>query len=481
MPTELSASQSPRPARPSGAGSLIPIFTSGLVVAIYEVVAAASMAALIFSGELSTDVARGVGLALFGAAITGATIALLGSLPGTIGGVQDAPAAIMALIAGAIVATLPSGASADERFMTVVAAIAISTLLTGACLLAIGYFRLGNLVRFLPYPVVGGFLAGTGWLLFSGGLGMMSGLNLTVANLAQFFAPDVLLLWLPGLLWAIIAFLAMRRFEHALLLPGLIAAGIILFYLVAWLANASPAQLSQQGLLLGPFPEGRMWQPPSFDDLGFINWQAILSQAPAFGTIVILSLVGVLLNSSGLEVTFRKDVNLNRELRAAGIGNLLSGLGAGIIAFQQLSGSALSLGLKAASRWVGIMAAAVCGLFLLFGGSTLSLFPKGILGGLLLLVGLSFLYDWLVPAWSRLPRQDYAVVVIILITTAVVGFLQAVLLGLLIAIILFVVSYSWADVVRAEMSGATFPSRVTRSRWQQALLDQASDQLVIFQ
>lgn len=460
---------------------LIPIVTTGLVVAVLEVVFAASMAALIFSGPLSDYVAAGLGLTLFGGIASGLAVALLGSLPGAVGGVQDAPAAILTVIAAAIVAAMPDGASGEAAFMTVAATMAITALLTGACLLAMGYFRLGSLVRFLPYPVIGGFLAGTGWLLFSGGLSMMTSLRITPADLPSFLEPDVLLLWLPGLLWAIVAFLAMRRFDHPLLLPALIVLGIILFYVAAWLAGVSTDRLGEQGLLLGQVPSGQIWRPLSIADLQIVRWPLVLSQALSIATIVILSMVGVLLNASGLEVLFGKDTDLNKELRAAGMGNLVAGLGAGHVGFQQLSGSAIALGLKGASRWTGLIAAMVGVLFLLFGSKALYLFPKGLLGGLVVLVGLSFLYEWLVEAWSRLPRQDYAIIVIIVLTTAVIGFLEAVILGLLIAVILFAVSYSWADVIRAELSGATYHSRMVRSRQQQALLDQMAPRLAIFQ
>ena len=61
------------------------------------------------------------------------------------------------------------------------------TLLTGITFLVLGTFRLGNLVRFVPYPVVGGFLAGTGWLLLKGGIGVASSIEL---HLRTFGAPD---------------------------------------------------------------------------------------------------------------------------------------------------------------------------------------------------------------------------------------------------------------------------------------------------
>ncbi len=51
----------------------------------------------------------------------------------------------------------------------------VVTVLTGITFLAIGTFKRGNLIRFVPYPVVGGFLAGTGWLLLKGGVYVASG------------------------------------------------------------------------------------------------------------------------------------------------------------------------------------------------------------------------------------------------------------------------------------------------------------------
>ena len=98
--------------------------------------------------------------------------------------VQDGPAAILALVAAAITASMPATASSQEIFLTVVAAIALTTPLTGVFFLALGIFRLDSLIRFIPYPVVGGFLAGTGWLLVRGSVGVMADIPLTLAQLS---------------------------------------------------------------------------------------------------------------------------------------------------------------------------------------------------------------------------------------------------------------------------------------------------------
>jgi len=90
---------------------LLPGFTSGLVVGLVEVITAISFAALIYAGELSSYVGYGIGFALIGAIITGVVVALMTSLPGTVSGNQDAPAAIMAVMAAAMVASIPGNVS----------------------------------------------------------------------------------------------------------------------------------------------------------------------------------------------------------------------------------------------------------------------------------------------------------------------------------------------------------------------------------
>ena len=104
---------------------------------------------------------------LFGAFAVGITIALTTSLPGMVGLPQDTPAAIMALVAGAIGVSM-QGDDPQAIYSTVVAAISLTSILTAIFFLLLGKFRASGFVRYIPYPVVGGFLAGTGYLLSIG-------------------------------------------------------------------------------------------------------------------------------------------------------------------------------------------------------------------------------------------------------------------------------------------------------------------------
>ena len=467
-------------ARLAGAGQasrLLPIVTTGLVVGLLEIVVAVSFGVLIFSGDLAPFVGHGIGLALLATLVNTVFIALFASLPGTMGGSQDLPVVIMAVAAAAIAKELSGVAPPQEVFVTVVAAIGLTTLATGAFLLALGHFRLGRLVRFLPYPVIGGMLAGTGWLLTTGALATMTDQPLGLSLLQA----DMLPRWLPGVLFAGVLLWAYERSAHSLLIPVMVFAGTALFHAVMGWRGMSMDELSAQGWLLGPFSEGGLLRPWSWDDLAQIHWGSIAAQAASMATIPVLCAVALLLNASGLEIAVQRDVELNRELKAAGIANLFTGAVGGLAGYQQLGMSTMTHRVGAASRWTGLAAALVCAVALFEGATLMSLFPKVVLGGLLLFLGLSFLVEWVWQAWFKLPRADYAVVILILLCTALLGFLEAVAVGLAAAVVLFVVHYSKVDVVRQVLSGASFRSRVMRSLPQRESLRLQGDATCVLQ
>ena len=89
-----------------------------------------------------------------------------------------------------------------------------------------------------------------------------------------------------------------------------------------------------RGLLLGAVSGQVAWQPFALRDVLAANWAAILGQGGNIATVLILSVVSLLLNASALELAIRQDVDLNRELRAAGFANILSGLGGGMVGYH---------------------------------------------------------------------------------------------------------------------------------------------------
>ena len=449
---------------------ILPGLAAGIVAGMITIVLEASLGALIFSGDLSSHVSSGIGLALFGTVMVGIIGALTSSMRGVVACSQDSPAAILAPMAAALAASVRASASSERAFATVAVAIALTSFLTGLIFLVLGVFRLGGLVRYVPYPVLGGFLAGTGWLLFQGGLGVMIDAPLSLSALPVLLQSDVWLRWVPGLVLAVLLLVVLRRYSHFLVIPAVLLAGMGLFYAALWLTGTSVAEVGAQGWLLGPFPRGGLWQPLGLSVLEQVEWPAVLRQAGTMGTVVIVSVISLLLNASGLELTMKQDVNLDRELWSTGLANVAAGLGGGPVGYASVSLSVLGHRLGAKSRLVGLVSSALCAVTLFFGAQVLSFFPKMLLGGLLLFLGLSFLVEWLYDAWFKLGWTDYSIIVLILAAIVFFGVLPGVGLGIILAVILFVVNYSRIAVVRHALSGANRRSNVDRPRLYRQLL-----------
>src|SRR4030095_13525171 len=177
---------------------LVPVMSIGLIGGVIVLPLTISFALLIFSSEgLTSFVSAGIGMVMFGALIMQVIIGLTSSVPGMFGGPQDSPAAILGLTALAIGARM-GDASAEMKFATVVMTVILTSVISGLFFVLIGGFKLSRLVRFIPYPVVGGFVAGTGLLLTQGALGVMLGRTPGMSNLNILFQAENLLLWIPG-------------------------------------------------------------------------------------------------------------------------------------------------------------------------------------------------------------------------------------------------------------------------------------------
>jgi SulP family sulfate permease len=455
----------------------IPIVLVGILIGVTQLFFHISLAALIFADRLVPFIADGIGVILFGAIAMSVSIALFASFAGGMPVIQDTPGAIMAIVAAAIMSQMPASSSPEEGYFTVVAAISTTTLATGLMYLLVGRFKLSSLARFVPYPVVGGFLAGSGWILVEGSIGVMSGLPHWLSEVPQLVQPAVLLRWVPGALFAIALVVAERRSSHPLLMPGFLAGAFALFYLAMLATGTSRGEAQAMGLLLDSFPQEALWSPLRPETLALVDWSVVLSQAGKLASIMVLSVISLMLNCSGLELALRKDVDFDRELMAAGIGNIVGGLGGSSVGYQSVSTTTLAQRLGGAARLSTIVMAAVLAGAMLFGAGVLSYLPKPLLGGLLFYLGLSFLIEWIYDAARGLPRTDYALILIILGIVATVGFLQAVAVGMVMAVILFAVTYSRVDFVKDTLSGVSFRSRMDRAAEHNRVLDQNGGQI----
>ncbi|QYO63238.1 SulP family inorganic anion transporter [Leptolyngbya sp. 7M] len=268
---------------------LMPSLTTGIVTGTIGVLLNISFTSLIFSGSLSSYLPVGIGMALFSSATTRTLVALTSSFPGIIADLDPVPAAILGWSAGVIVKRLPASTPDTEILITIIATIALTSLITGVFLLGLGLLRVGEWVKRVPCSVVGGFLASTGWLLVQGAFELMTDNSLTIPHIVSLFHSSEWIRWLPGLLFAIHLLIISQRYTHFLVIPINLLGGIAVFYGFLSIINLPVVEASSQGLLLGPFSMKGSWQPLNLSHLPQIHWSVVADQLSSMITIAIIS------------------------------------------------------------------------------------------------------------------------------------------------------------------------------------------------
>ena len=433
------------------------LFT-GLIVALMIVVVEISIAAIIFAGPLTPFVSRGTGAILFGAFALCLILALTSSFRGTVSVPHFAPAAVLFMIGGTVAASM-SSASGEAVFATMIVIIALSTLTTALCYLLLGMLRLANFLRFTPYPLVGGFLAGLGWFLSLHGIDIACGITLDWETFPELLEAGMIWRWVTAAAFALGLMLITKLRSHYLILPASVVLAIGLCHAVLSYLGISMAEARADGILFHGMPSDASWPPVGLGDLTQVDWGVVAAQLPGILVVTLIALIGIVLHADAVELVTGAELDMNREFRAEGTANLIAGLGGSSPGCNTAILTLLSHATGSETRLTAIVAALAVGVVLFVGGDVPGLLPAPLLGGLVLFVGLNLLNDWLVATRKKLPWTDYGIVVAVSLVISVFGFLEGVGVGLAAVVIIFVVRFSAVDVV-----GATFTARARHSK-----------------
>jgi SulP family sulfate permease len=285
--------------------------------------------------------------------------------------------------------------------------------------------------------------------------------------------------WGPAFVFGVLMLLAVRVVRRPLVIPAVLGIGLVLF-VVGMLVTGSTIETAKEGRwLLGPFESARLWQPWTFRALGGADWGAVLGQAAGIATAVLVAVIAMLFNVSGSEVVLRRDLDSNEELRDAGVLNVVSGALGGIPGYHALSLTALADRMSVGARFAGLVAALVPLAAVVFGAAFVELIPRIIVGGVLAFIGLAFIVEWVWDKRRTLPKVEYVIVLLILATIIARGFLPGVVIGLVLAVVLFAISYGRIELVREVEFGDTYHSNADRPPGERAALRALGERLQI--
>lgn len=464
---------------------LLPGVISGILIGLMTTILSISFAVLVFGKAIPEAVPIGIGMALVSNVILHLCSAFASSGEGVIAHVQSLPAPIQAAILSSLIAILPAAMSIENKIVIAVFMILFSAIFTGGTLYLFGRLKFGRLVRFLPLPVISGFLVSIGFALVLGGITTMTSVNVTLSSLAKLCSIELIIRWLPGIGLAVVLGAVTTRWKNVLVFPITLVAAVVLFYTLYYSLGLRVMDLMADNLLLGPFQSGQLWHPPHtyYSQLKTINWSwtIISSQLGIIITIPLVCFIGGLLMLSAIEFSTGKEVEPNFELKTMGVSNFISGLmGGGFIGYPSTTFTIMQHSLGASSRLAGILSAIIPFIVLILGASFLGFIPRFIVGGLLIYFGYQFIDYWVIRQIRHLALSDISVICAIIITSLWFGFVASVGVGIFVAACFFLFKYSQISVVRYVSTGASLRSKVTRNTVNHDWLSANADCISIF-
>lgn len=410
-----------------------------------------------FQPKLITTLRDGYSLSLLRAdAIAGFTVAIV-ALPlamalGIASGASPDKGLITAVVAGFLISALggsrlqvggPTGAFVVVIFNVIALhgydGLVLATLLAGIILVIAGAAKLGELVKFIPHPVVTGFTAGIAVIIASSQV--KDFLGLPIANVPVDFLPKwqayfsaidaismtTLLVGVGSLLLIIV----LRRLAPRL--PGFLVAIII--------ASAAVAILKLPVETVGSrFPDIPQGLPmPAFPVLSFAKVQAVL---PSAFTIAFLAGVEALLSAVVADGMAGTKHRSNQELIGQGIANIGSSFLAGLPATGAIARTATNIKAGAKTPFAGIFHALFLLLFILFATDLMAFVPMAALAAILFMVawGMSE-YERFI-GLLRMPNGDRAVLLLTFGLTVFVDLTVAIGVGVTLASLLFMMRMS---------------------------------------
>lgn len=448
---------------------------SGTLIALVNISVAVSVAALLFAQIDPRLMVPGIGILLIGTLITGLGGSIFSDFNAVICSPRNGLVPVFAVMVSSIYVSMGSQYSVAAE-ATIIVAIMLTTLIAGLFLLLLGRMKLGNLVRYIPYPVTGGFFAGIGFIFVEGGLTVAVGRE---PNFSMFSESEFIQLATPAVILAICLIIGKMFKDNRFSVPGILLLSIFIFYAALFISGISSEEASNNGLLPSIESSGSLIPVFQFDYFQQVDWVAISQQLGGIVVVALLCSMMLLLDVSGIELIARSDLNPDHELQVMGYTNIVNSLFGGFPGVHDVSDTALVDRLGGKDRLTGFVYAALVGAAILAGAEFMEFVPTFILGGLLVYVGMEFLIDWVWKARDELPLSDYVVVLLILVVIIFSDILQGVTFGFFVAIILFVINYSQLSVIKIETNGSDHASNVDRDLETRELLNKEGNRVLI--
>lgn len=467
-----SGSSLPPTAHPGPAGDLWGGFAAMLVALPSSIAYGVAVYSVLGPGYSGHGVRTGI----VGAMVLGLVASALGGAPRLISSPCAPAGAVLASLAGGLLAH-PAGAAAPER---VVALLLLLAVMSGLLQLGYGLLRGGRLIKYIPYPVVSGYLSAVGVLIFISQLPKFLGVAATdILVPAQWQGPALVV----GAV-TVGAMLLGPRLTRAV--PATIlglGAGLAAYFATA-AVRPELLQVARNSLIIGPVDGGHgglfAGVTGTWSALAGLRLADMGLLLPSALTLSVLLSVDTLKTCVVVDSLTRSRHDSNRTLVGQGAGNLASALVGGMPGAGTMGATLVSVESGGTTRRAGLVAGGSVLLAALLLGNLIAWVPVAALAGILLVVAVR-MFDWGSFALLRQKSTmlDFAVIATVVIVAVTTNLMAASGAGVGLAMLLFIREQIRGSVIRRKVAGNRTSSTQHRLPAEQALLEQHGAQTIV--
>jgi SulP family sulfate permease len=452
----------------------------GLAAMLVALPSAIAFGVATFAGLGAGFSAQGALAGMLGAAALGLVASAWGGAPRLI----SAPCAPAAAVLSALALQLSTNGTEAPAILLM---LAVTALIAAGLQILFGVIGLGKLIKYMPYPVVSGYLSGVGLIII-------------LSQIPKFLgAPEgaiwhhVILLpaawrWEAITVGAITILVMTQAPRFTKKVPAAIlalATGVTSYFLLC-LVEPALFTLSGNSLIVGPL----RGEGPGFVETLSTRWKAVgavdLSDVysvvgPALTLAVLLS-IDTLKTCVVLDAMTRSRHDSNRTLIGQGLGNLAAAAGGGMPGAGTMGATLVNVSSGGSTRWSGLIEGGLALAAFLLLSTVLAWVPIGALAGILIVIGVRMIdRDSLQYLSSRETVLDFVVIAAVVIVALSVGLIAASGTGILLAIALFVREQVGGAIVAHKTYGNLRFSRRVRTTAEMAILEKRGDQTVVFE
>ncbi len=397
------------------------------------------------------------------AGILGATaLGLVAPLAGDRTRLITAPCAPAAAVLSALAAGFVQGGMPAEKALLLLGLIG---LFAGLIQIALGLAGIGKLIKFIPFPVVSGYLSGVGLIIIGSQIPKFLGVPGADGLLAALAHPS-LWVWQSAVVGAVVVAAMVWMPYLTKVVPATILAlvcGVACYGILGWF-DPGLMVLQHNPLLVGPLTDGGV---DLTDTLGIrlpgmdvLSWSDLLQVAVPALTLAVLLSIDTLKTCLVIDAMTNTSHDANRELIGQGVGNMASSLVGGIPGAGTMGASLINISSGGTTRVSGFVTGVASLMALVFLAPLIAWVPVAALAGILIVTGfrmidrhsLAFFYT---PA----TRLDFLVIVSVILVAIFGNLIAASGVGVALAILLFIREQTRSSVVRKRTEGSAIFAR----------------------